>query len=324
MSSVNSHFIGEIKSFVHNHKMLCVLTLGLAVVGYVVGKLAGRTVSWIAKSFGSTEKTDQIGRRIISSFNEVFDPVPQRPEIEKFIEELKGQKGVEIKGNKDDTWHEIVFDNNPYQKNEVNCQWKLHISAGSNVMTVLRLIKPILLKNRPYCKIVQNQDKLFELENTLDVNGKKVYKGKCLTIYPKSEPEALALAIALDQAISGDFDLINQDKQHMPCTDRPLGKSGYLWSRNDLAGGPIDEEALKSCDHAHAMVGNYNTTIILPKEAYEFETDESGRQAYKEWYDSEFANFERIVHKDIFAETFGNVKWIGEPESDQGRFETEK
>lgn len=242
------------------------------------------------------------------------------PKIEEFINDLRNENGVEVRGNETDTWHEIVFDNQAYDKTKVNCPWKLHISPGSDTMGILDAIKPVLLKNRPYCKIVQNQEKLMGLENSKDVNNKHVYKGKCITIYPKSEQEALSLAIELNEVIIRS-NLINSDNSRYPCTDRPLGASGYLWSRNDLAGGPIDELSLQDSDHAHAMPGNYDTTVILPMIAYDFETDASGRKAYTEWYDREFPNFQRIIHKDIFVENFGPVHWVGDAQSDQGRFE---
>lgn len=335
MSSVKSSFIEDVKSFASNNKVLCVATCGIAIAVYAVGNLAGRTVSWISKCFGTTDKTDSVGRKSISnpanlpelsknlSTKSISEQLPTESssKIEEFIESLKNENGVKIRGSEADTWHEIVFDDHPYDKSKVKCPWKLHISPGPDTIAVLDVVKPVLLKNKPYCKIVQNQEKLASLENSRDVNDKYVYKGKCLTIYPKSEEEALTLAIELNKALIAS-NLTNSNKKQQPCTDRPLGVSGYLWSRNDLAGGPIDELSMKDSDHAHAMPGNYDRTVILPMKAYDFKTDESGRKDYTKWYDREFPNFQRIVHKDIFQNTFGSVHWVGDPQSDQGRFET--
>lgn len=320
MSSVNNSFLEGVKSFTNNHKVLCVLSLGLAIAAYSLGNLAGRTASWISECWGTTKQTDDVGRKSLSTSltsekSQEQLPMTSGPKIEEFIELFKNEDGVKVRGNEDDTWHEIVFDDQPYEKSKVGCPWKLHISPGSDTIAVLDAIKPVLLKNKPYCKIVQNQKKLENLAKTPDVNRKRVYKGKCLTIYPKSEQEAVTLAIELNNAINS-ANLINRDKKQQPCTDRPLGVSGYLWARNDLAGGPIDEESLQDGDHAHAMPGNYDTTVILPTKAYDF----SG-QAYTKWYDREFPKFQRIVHKDIFEQTFGSVQWVGKPQSDQGRFE---
>lgn len=65
MKLVRSNFIDEMKSFAKNHQMLCVLTLGLAVVGYALGNLAGRAVTWLSECFGTTKKTDSVARAII-------------------------------------------------------------------------------------------------------------------------------------------------------------------------------------------------------------------------------------------------------------------
>jgi hypothetical protein len=408
MTAVRNSFFSEVKSFANEHKVLCVLTLGLAVVGYAVGNLIGRTVSWIKEGRGTTGKADAVASSSLhhksqpeqkallagspesstplKSATKVTTPVdlpPKEPKIqeiaiptiskfdkqpvtsrseassvdqattsvvrptipedtaakssgvtkpsseklpipskiEAFVNALKKERGVEIRGGQDDTWHEIVFDGAPYEKSNVHCPWKLHISPGTDTMAVLDAVKPVLLKRRPYCKIVPNQQKLKNLEKSLDLNNKKVFKGKCLTIYPKTEKEALMLAKELHEAIAAS-NLINQNKEQQPCTDRPLGASGYLWSRHDLAGGPIDEISLQDSDHAHAMVGNYDTTVVLPMTAFDFETTPSGRKAYDAWYTREFPNFERIVHPDIFKETFGSVHWTGDSQSDQGRFET--
>lgn len=60
MSSVyNNTFFQDVSDFASNHKILCISTLGLAVVGYSIGKIAGRAVSWICEYLsGTTQKTN--------------------------------------------------------------------------------------------------------------------------------------------------------------------------------------------------------------------------------------------------------------------------
>jgi hypothetical protein len=61
MSSIeNYNFKKDISNFVSNHKVLCFSTLGLAVIGYSIGKLAGRAISWICECLGTTKKTNDI------------------------------------------------------------------------------------------------------------------------------------------------------------------------------------------------------------------------------------------------------------------------
>lgn len=56
MSSVSGGFFDDVKSFMGNYKVLCIATLGLAVIGYSIGNLAGRGVSWIGECTGITKK----------------------------------------------------------------------------------------------------------------------------------------------------------------------------------------------------------------------------------------------------------------------------
>lgn len=62
MASVKPSFFEEVKSFTSTHKVLCALTLGLAIVGYSIGNLSGRTVSWIQECMKTTKKTDTVAR----------------------------------------------------------------------------------------------------------------------------------------------------------------------------------------------------------------------------------------------------------------------
>lgn len=67
MSVVSGSFFGEVKSFAERHPLICISTLGLAVIGYSIGVLAGRAVSWIAECAGPAKKTDVISRKSFDS-----------------------------------------------------------------------------------------------------------------------------------------------------------------------------------------------------------------------------------------------------------------
>lgn len=58
-------FSSEIKSFIKNHKLLCICTLGLAVVGFSLGKLAGRLVTSIQECLGTTKKVKRVADPIL-------------------------------------------------------------------------------------------------------------------------------------------------------------------------------------------------------------------------------------------------------------------
>lgn len=61
-----NNFINAVTSFVHEHKFLCALTLGLAAV-ISLRKLSGKTISWLYKCFGTTEKANSVGQTTLNN-----------------------------------------------------------------------------------------------------------------------------------------------------------------------------------------------------------------------------------------------------------------
>ncbi len=108
MSAVSGGFFDEVKSFVENHKVLCIATLGLAVIGYSIGNLAGRAVSWIGECTGTTKKTDDVSREVLSSSKETGFAKPRSSEpllqdhekltSKAIIEELPDNIGIKTLG----------------------------------------------------------------------------------------------------------------------------------------------------------------------------------------------------------------------------------
>lgn len=70
---INS-FSNEVKNFIQNNKLLCVFTLGLAIVGYSIGNLAGRSVTWLRQFFGTTKKVDDLTKPILNVNNNIPQP----------------------------------------------------------------------------------------------------------------------------------------------------------------------------------------------------------------------------------------------------------
>lgn len=60
MTTKLESFSDNLCNFIQTHKLLCVLTLGLAIVGFCVGALAGHTVAWLQHCFGCAKKTDDL------------------------------------------------------------------------------------------------------------------------------------------------------------------------------------------------------------------------------------------------------------------------
>lgn len=79
--SIDNTFCNEIKSFADNNKVLCILTLGLAIVGFAIGKLAGRVVSWIRQCCGASKKTNDVARDIINDMSSKNPPANHEIDI---------------------------------------------------------------------------------------------------------------------------------------------------------------------------------------------------------------------------------------------------
>ena len=67
MATVNNNFYDDVGSFIQENKWLCILTLGLAIVAYSLGTLAGRTVSWIKECYNTTKKTDEVANQVLQT-----------------------------------------------------------------------------------------------------------------------------------------------------------------------------------------------------------------------------------------------------------------
>ena len=79
MSIEADSLLNEIKSFAQTHKVLCVLTLGLAVAAFSLGKLAGRAITWLSQCYGTTKKTDSVSREILDKQLSSLQKESQRP-----------------------------------------------------------------------------------------------------------------------------------------------------------------------------------------------------------------------------------------------------
>lgn len=81
MTPAKGSFFDEVKSFANEHTLLCALTLGLAVVGYSIGNLTGRAISWLSEYLGTTEKTDAVANEIIVQKGQNDSIQPIQPHV---------------------------------------------------------------------------------------------------------------------------------------------------------------------------------------------------------------------------------------------------
>lgn len=73
---MSNNFLNDLGSFVNSNKLLCMATLGIAVVGYAVGYLCGRVVTWIKECCGTSQKVDKVVTKI-------FNETPRSPQKSK-------------------------------------------------------------------------------------------------------------------------------------------------------------------------------------------------------------------------------------------------
>ena len=75
-------FCDEVKYFIKKHKVLCAMTLGLAIAGYALANLAGRAVVWLSQCCGSAEKTDRVAKGVFTPQSEATSetelPLPKQ------------------------------------------------------------------------------------------------------------------------------------------------------------------------------------------------------------------------------------------------------
>jgi len=86
----------------------------------------------------------------------------------------------------------------PADVNEPDCGWKLHVSATVlNAHSILKRVAPILVGQRVQFKAARSLAEIYKLNSGLYYNYTQI--GKVITIYPRNENQAVALAAQLHQ-----------------------------------------------------------------------------------------------------------------------------
>lgn len=69
----------DIKKFFEEHKTLSILTAGIAIIGYAIGKLCGKLVTHIKKCLGTSKKTDEVALNIVNQQKSNSSPAISKP-----------------------------------------------------------------------------------------------------------------------------------------------------------------------------------------------------------------------------------------------------
>lgn len=136
---------------------------------------------------------------------------------------------------------EIALNGERIGQNDVFIPWKLHISANpENAYAIFGVIFGALVRCRPHFKCVRNEQLLKEYNEfvnpALPERG-RFKEGKFITIYAPDEAHMLKWASEINESLE---DAITDGRlpRNLPGaavnhTDRPLGKTGFLWGCHD-------------------------------------------------------------------------------------------
>lgn len=89
--AINKTFREDVNNFIDNHKLLCRATLGLAIVGYAIGKFMGKLVRLIGEKVGAVKKTDHLFQETVKTPDQLISVPPAQnlnPPLVQNIEPL--------------------------------------------------------------------------------------------------------------------------------------------------------------------------------------------------------------------------------------------
>jgi hypothetical protein len=210
---------------------------------------------------------------------------------------------------------EVALDGVRVGPTDVFTPWKLHISATpENAVQVLGAVFGTLVRCRPHFKFVKNEQLLKEYNefvNPAFPERGRFKEGKFITIYAPDEEHAIKWACELNESLE-DAVKDGRLQQNAPGaavnrTDRPIGNTGFLWARHDMAGCPITDKDFQEGCHAQAAVGNYQTTTHFPVGWVDLPPAEMEKRI------KDRANgVVSVLHPDIFEHDWGKVVWSPE------------
>lgn len=133
---------------------------------------------------------------------------------------------------------EIALDGERAGERDVFSPWKLYISATpENAGLVLEAVKGVLIRCRPHFKCIKNEQLLRGLNPAISVK-----QGNFITICAPTNEQVLLLASELNRALQEAIEEAMIPKNAPGAansrTGRPVGNTGFLWSRHDLGTSP--------------------------------------------------------------------------------------
>jgi len=172
----------------------------------------------------------------------------------------------------------------------------------------------VLVRCRPHFKFVRNEQLLKEYNefvNPAFPDRGRFKEGKFITIYASDEAHVLKLARelneSLDEAVNDGRLELNAPGAVVNRTDRPIGKTGFLWARHDMAGCPITDIDYRDGVHAQAAEGNYQVSTHFPLAWTDLPPAEMDKRI-KDRVEGVIS----VLQPDIFENDWGKVVWSPE------------
>lgn len=196
---ITNSFYSDTNYFIKNNKILCGLTLGLAIAVYCIGNLGSRIVSWIKECSGSSKKTDVIAKQNLTKPSHAINPTSTphssslssetsvkktdviaiqnltdpsqttNPKITPHSSSLTSETSLKETDSSHSSWGEDDIDEQVYDKD-----WNDVDTGESNESQMeTRLVNSKKQKDRAYRELTE------ELAKTSEVYGEAVDNGDC-------------------------------------------------------------------------------------------------------------------------------------------------
>ncbi len=174
MSTNPIDFGKTVVQFIQNNKILCVCTLGLAIVGFAVKELANRMFSHIIKPEGTTTKIDQKSVDVLKNLEKIDKPSSEFPEVK--VKVISGN-GIEVDQVKPDVIQKKS--QKELREETVNTAQEITESEGTVFDTLLKF-KNLLKTAIPYLdpnlvKILQNQILEYVVNMITELKDKDIH-----------------------------------------------------------------------------------------------------------------------------------------------------
>lgn len=280
----------------------------------IIGQIASIFEKLIVGCFSDSNGANLNGRDIV--VNPSVDPrialaQLQPRTIDDMRKRFESLTGCKLYGQEQEQV-EVALDGERVGPDDVFTPWKLHISANpENATAVFGAVFGTLVRCRPHFKFIKNEQLLKEYNefvNPAFPDRGRFKEGKFITIYAPDEAHALKLASelneSLDEAVNDGRLELNAPGAAVNRTDRPIGNTGFLWARHDMAGCPITDKDYQEGVHAQSAEGNYQVSTHFPQ-AW---TDLTPAEMDKRIKDRA-EGVVSVSQPDIFENDWGKVVW---------------